>query len=128
MLASLIVPWPRRSLKISCSLSPSSENIQSKRAVRRLFLRSRSWSRRLRRCRPSLLDPEGPVSFDFLASGFYAQNHSARFLAQFLRDLIGNRPRFRIVSRGNQTQPTDSKLDAAGIGWTDRAEVRFDER
>src|SRR2546428_13799775 len=27
MFTSLIVPWPRRSLKISCSLSPSCENI-----------------------------------------------------------------------------------------------------
>src|SRR5256885_16299350 len=27
MFSSLIVPWPRRSLKICCSLSPSCENI-----------------------------------------------------------------------------------------------------
>src|ERR1700736_2282608 len=125
MFASLIVPWPRRSLKISCSLSPSCENIryQQRAQKARLLLRcrSRSW-----RCGGAgLVNSERPMRFDFFVAGFRRQNHGAVFVTQFLRYLIRNHAGLWIERCRNNSKPADSQLQTGGIDLPDRAQGGF---
>src|SRR6266404_153439 len=117
MFSSLIFPWPRRSLKISCSLSPSCEN--------NLFLRRRG--RRGLDCRTGVFDSERPVRLDFLIAGFRGQNNRATLIAEFLCHLVRNDTCFRVVSRWHQSQTAHPELDAARIDLANPTEIRFDE-
>src|SRR4051812_36927922 len=118
IFSSLIFPWPRRSLKISCSLSPSCEN--------KLFLRSRARSGRRAAC--AFFDTERPVRLDFLVARFGAQNHCAGFVAQLLRHLIRHDTRLRIITRWNDTESADTELNTGGIDLSDLTQVSFDQR
>src|SRR3977135_1925303 len=100
MFSSLIFPWPRRSLNISCSLSPSCENTKTiARDCATLFL----WCRGRGGLHSSsaFFDPESPVRLDFLVARFSAKNYRAALLSQLLRHLIRNDARLGVKAGRN---------------------------
>ena len=68
------------------------------------------------------------MCFDFFTLGFGADDHGARFLAQFLWHLIRHGAGFRIKVGRNKAQAAHPHLHTAGLDLPDAAKVRFDKR
>ena len=59
--------------------------------------------------------PKVQCASTFFPCDFALMNHAARFLAQFLRHLVGHRAGFRIIIRRNHAETAHAHLHAAGI-------------
>ena len=79
-------------------------------------------------CSCGFFDSEGPMCFDFFTLRFGADDHGARFVAQFLRHLIRHGAGFRIKVSRNKAKAAHPHLHTAGLDLAYAAEVRFDKR